>query len=83
MCVPFYLRAVTRAVHLEVVTDLSTENFLQAFRRFSSRKFLPVIMISDNESTFLAAADELKELFTSKSLLDNLSQKEIYPQTCA
>ena len=29
--------AVTRAVHLEIVTDLSTETFLQAFRRFSSR----------------------------------------------
>ena len=27
---PFFTCAVTRAVHLEVVTDLSTENFLQA-----------------------------------------------------
>ena len=69
--------AVTRAVHLEVVTDLSTEKFLQAFRRFSSRKSLPVIMILDNASTYLAAADELKELFSSKSLLDNLSRKGV------
>jgi len=69
--------AVTRAVHLEVVTDLSTENFLRAFRRFSSRKSLPVIMISDNASTYLAAADELKELFSSQSLLNNLSRKGV------
>ena len=68
---------VTRAVYLEVVTDLSTEKFLQAFRRFNSRKSLPVIMISDNTSTYLAAADKLKELFSSKSLLDNLSRKEV------
>ena len=31
----------TRAIHLEVVTDLSEENFIQAFRRFVSRKSLP------------------------------------------
>ena len=29
--------AVTRAIHLEVVTDLTESSFLQAFRRFSSR----------------------------------------------
>ena len=28
--------AVSRAVHLEIVTDLTTKNFLLAFRRFSS-----------------------------------------------
>ena len=33
--------AATRAVHLEVVTSLSTESFLQAFRRFTSQKSLP------------------------------------------
>jgi len=69
--------AVTRAVHLEILTDLSTKNFLQAFRRFSSRKSLPAVMISDNVSTYLAAADELEELFSSKSLLDVLSRKGV------
>ena len=39
--------AVSRAVHLEIVTDLSVETFLQAFRRFSSRKSLPKILVSD------------------------------------
>jgi len=33
--------ANTRAVHLEVGTDLSEDIFLQAFRRFASRKSLP------------------------------------------
>ena len=45
--------ASTRAVHLEVVTDLSEETFLQAFCRFSSRKSLPRIVLSDNASTFM------------------------------
>ena len=66
--------AVTRAVHLEVVTDLTVECFLQAFRRFSSRKSLPRLVLSDNGSTFLSAADELKALFSSPSLTSTLSK---------
>ena len=69
--------AVTRAVHLEIVTDLSTETFLQAFRRFSSHESLPRTMILDNASTYLAAAYELKELFTSLLLSDTLSKKGV------
>ena len=34
-------------------------------------------MISDNASTYLAAADELKELFTSPLLSDALSRKGV------
>ena len=64
---------VTRAVHLELVTDLTVECFLQAFRCFSSRKSLPHL-ISDNGSTFLSAADELKALFSSPSLTGALSK---------
>jgi len=69
--------AVTKAVHLEIVTDLSTETFLQAFRRFSSRKSLPRTVISDNVSTYLAAADELKKLFTSPLFSEALSKKGV------
>ena len=52
--------AVTRAVHLEVVTDLSVETFLIALRRFSSRRSTPSVMMSDNVSTYQATTDELK-----------------------
>ena len=60
-----FICANTRAVHLEVVTDLSEENFIQAFRRFVSRKSLPQLMISDNASTYQSAAKELEKLFNS------------------
>lgn len=45
--------AVPQAVHLEleVVGDLIVESFIQAFRRFASRKSLLRKMKSDNEST--------------------------------
>ena len=69
--------ATTRAIHLEVVTDLSTETFLLAFRRFTSRKGLPQIVISDNASTYLSAAEELTELFNSVDLANTLSKQGI------
>ena len=68
---------VTRAIHLEIVTDLTTENFLQAFKRFSSQKSLSKVMLSDNASTYLAAVDELNKLFSCKTLPEVLSQKGV------
>ena len=61
-----------RAIHLEVVSDLSTETFLLAFRRFTSRKSLPQLMVSDNASTYTAAAEELYQLFKSRELATSL-----------
>ena len=69
--------AVTRAVHLEVVPDLTEKSFLQAFRRFSSRKSLPLVMISDNASTYLASAETLSQLFQSPSLKEVFSRQGI------
>ena len=39
---------VTRAVHLELLRDMSTEEFLLAFRRFISQRGCPNEIISDN-----------------------------------
>ena len=60
--------ATSRAVHLEVVTDLSTATFMLAFRRFVGRRSLPELMISDNASTCEAAAHELKHLLNSEEI---------------
>ncbi|XP_060570474.1 uncharacterized protein LOC132728821 [Ruditapes philippinarum] len=64
--------ASTRAVHLEVVSDMTESSFLQAFRRFSSRKSLPKVMISDNGTTFQAAANTIRQLMNSTSVKDTL-----------
>ena len=65
--------ASTRAVHLEVVTDLTEEQFILAFRRFSSRKSLPRIMISDNATTYVASAKEIQRLTSSPTLQETLN----------
>ena len=69
--------ASTRAVHLEIVQDLTVESFLLAFRRFSSRKSLPRQMLSDNASTYLAAAEDLQKLFESDTLKETLGCQNI------
>ena len=64
--------ASTRAVHLEVVTDLTKESFLQAFIRFVNRKSLPKLMISDNATTFVAASNHMKTLMESTAVQETL-----------
>ena len=54
---------MTRAVHLDVMADQSTETFLRCLKRFSARRGLPAKFISDNRKTFKAAAKYLKTVF--------------------
>ena len=64
---------VTRGIHLEIVEDLSVETFLQALRRFAAHRSLPCILISDNASTFqAAAAKDLEELISSTQMSESL-----------
>lgn len=67
--------ASTRAVHLEIVPDLTEESFLLAFRRFVSRRSLPKLMMSDNATTYHAAANHLQRIFTSQSVQTTLTQR--------
>ena len=46
-----FICASTRAVHLELTKRLSAEASMLAFRRFTSRRGLPVTLLSDNART--------------------------------
>ncbi|XP_062554164.1 uncharacterized protein LOC134219449 [Armigeres subalbatus] len=65
----------TRAVHLELVGDLSTAKFLQALRRFVSRRGLCSDIYSDNGRNFLGASNELQRLANSKEHRDAVYQE--------
>lgn len=52
----------TKAVHLELVSDLTTEAFLAALQRFTARRGICSQMFSDNGRNFVGAANALKEL---------------------
>ena len=51
----------TRAIHLEL-TPLSVDSFLLAFRRFVSRRGLPVTLMSDNAKTFRSASRDVRKI---------------------
>ena len=68
---------LTRAVHLEVVTDLNVETFMQAFRTFVYHKSLPQVMILDNASTYTSVAIELEQLLNSTKLNETLSLRGV------
>ncbi|XP_055527937.1 uncharacterized protein LOC129720474 [Wyeomyia smithii] len=53
----------TKAVHIELVSDLTTSAFLATFRRFSSRRGLPAHVHSDNGKNFEGARNEITELY--------------------
>ncbi|XP_029054752.2 uncharacterized protein LOC114882037 [Osmia bicornis bicornis] len=71
----------TKAVHLEVASDLTTEAFIAAFKRFIARRGLCRNVYSDNGTNFIGADNELSELY--KTLSDDerlrrfLTDKEI------
>ena len=54
--------AVYRAVHLELVSSLSTEAFMQALRRFWARRGRCSTLYTDNGTNFVGTANALKSL---------------------
>ena len=50
-----YTCCVIRAIHLEIVTELTTQAFIRCFKRFTARRGIPVKILSDNRLTFKAA----------------------------
>ncbi len=52
----------TRAVHLELCADLSTDEFLAAFQRFCACRGAPAHVYTDNGSNFVGARNEIQEL---------------------
>ncbi|KMQ90228.1 hypothetical protein RF55_10034, partial [Lasius niger] len=53
----------TKAVHLELITDLTTEAFLAALRRFTGRRGICSHLYSDNATNFVGASRELKDIY--------------------
>lgn len=67
----------TKALHFEVVSDLSTEAFLLALRGFISRRSKPSTLYCDNATNFLGASNELnKFLLVNKEDINNFCSDE-------
>ena len=69
--------ASTRAVHLDLVPCLSVSSFLQAFRRFVSRRGLPSQLITDNAKTFKSASKEVKNILRSSEIQREMASRGV------
>lgn len=54
-----------RAIHLELVPDMSTRSFLLALMRFTNMYGIPSHIYSDNARSFIAGCNMMEEVFTS------------------
>ena len=60
--VAVFICLATKAVHLEVVSDMTTEAFIAALKRLIARRGMCRNMYSDNGSNFIGANNELREI---------------------
>lgn len=65
----------TKAIHLELVSDLTSDAFIAALRRFIGRRGKCQNLYSDNATNFVGANRELQEL--RKLFLSQQFQKEV------
>lgn len=57
----------TSAVHLELVTDYTTDAFIAAYKRFTARRGICATLMSDCGTNLKGADSELKNLFSTAS----------------
>ncbi|XP_072766646.1 uncharacterized protein [Anoplolepis gracilipes] len=78
-----FICMIVKAVHLEVVSDMTTDIFIGVFKRFISRRGKPSDVFSDNGTNFVGANRELelKKFFSSEidknKIIDNIALEGI------
>ncbi|XP_076383731.1 uncharacterized protein LOC143260976 [Megalopta genalis] len=60
--VAIFVCFVTKAIHLELTSDLTTESCLGAFKRFFARRGKATNIYSDNGTNFVGAKNEITEV---------------------
>ncbi|KAB0802699.1 hypothetical protein PPYR_04885 [Photinus pyralis] len=67
LCV--FVCGVSKAVHLELATDLTASTFLLVLKRFIARRGIPKELYSDNGTNFVGAYNQLKNIRHELALL--------------
>ena len=69
--------SLSRAVHLELIASLETDNFIACPKQFIARRGRPRVIYSDNGGTFIKAEKWLRQLRDDERLHGLLEQHEI------
>ena len=72
-----FVCATTRAVHLEVVEDLTTSKFILGLRRLAATKGMPKLILSDNHRTFIVGETFLLDLQQDPLVREYLNNRSI------
>lgn len=68
----------SKATHLELVSDLSTNNFLLCLKRFVGRRGIPQKIYCDNATNFVGACNKLADLKPSLFKENNICEIETF-----
>lgn len=68
--VAIFVCLATKAIHLEIVFDLTSQAFISCLKRFCSRRGKCSTLFSDNAKTFIGANIELKKLLSLVNVPD-------------
>ncbi len=66
-----------RAVHFELLTDMSTQSFLMAFQRFCNTYTIPQYLYSDNARSFVKGGSVLENALKSREFEEELEKCNI------
>ena len=69
--------SLTRAIHLELLSDQTTEGFIKSFKRFIAGRGRPQKVYSDNGRSFVPAARWLRGIMRDEKMLDYLSRNHM------
>ncbi|XP_022827101.1 uncharacterized protein LOC111356845 [Spodoptera litura] len=82
--VAVFICMVTKAIHLELVSDLTASAFIAALRRMSARRGVPGHIYSDQGTNFIGANKilkqeyaEISEILSSQETLSNVAEMNI------
>ena len=75
-----FVSLIIKAVHLELVSDLTTDAFIAALRRFIARRGKPSLIWSDHGTNFVGVVRELKEFI---AFFQNQKTQGLISEFCA
>ena len=68
---------LSRAIHLEVLPDQNTQEFLHGLKRLSARRGKPKVIYSDNAKTFVTASNWIEKINKDELMQEYLIKGKI------